>query len=85
MAYLGEAIAGRQGIVGAWPRSDRPLSNAERMEIQRLLAAKGFYAGEIDGKLGSGTMEAVAAYQRAIGQAPDGYATSILLARLRQG
>ncbi|WP_299361957.1 lytic murein transglycosylase [uncultured Paracoccus sp.] len=83
VAYLGEAIAGRRGITGAWPRSDRPLSQAERMEIQRLLARRGFYADEIDGKIGSGTMEAIAAYQRSIGAAPDGYATSILLGQLR--
>ena len=85
VVYLGEAIAGRQGILGAWPRSDRPLSQAERMEVQRLLTARGFYRDEIDGKMGAGTMEAVAAYQRSIGVAPDGYATSILLGRLRQG
>ncbi|WP_134726252.1 lytic murein transglycosylase [Paracoccus luteus] len=83
VAYLGEAIAGRQGITGAWPRSDRPLSNAERMEIQRHLARRGFYADEIDGKMGSGTMEAIAAFQRSIGVAPDGYPTSILLGQLR--
>ncbi len=85
VAYLGEAIAGRQGITGAWPRSDRPLSQAERMEIQRLLNARGFYRDEIDGKMGSGTMEAISAYQRAIGVAPDGYPTSILLGQLRRG
>ncbi len=83
VAYLGEAIAGRRGITGAWPRSDRPLSQAERVEIQRLLARRGFYRDEIDGKLGSGTMEAIAAFQRSIGVAPDGYPTSILLGQLR--
>ncbi len=85
VSYLGEAIAGRQGIVGPWPRSDRPLSNAERMEIQRLLTARGFYRDEIDGKMGSGTMEAIAAYQRSIGVTPDGYPTSILLGQMRRG
>ena len=83
VSYLGEAIAGRQGITGAWPRSDRPLTNAERMEIQRQLARRGFYADEIDGKMGSGTMEAIAAFQRSIGVPPDGYPTSILLGQLR--
>ena len=85
VAYLGEAIAGRRGITGAWPRSDRPLNQAERIEIQRLLAARGFYRDEIDGKMGSGTMEAISAYQRSIGAAPDGYPTSILLGQLRRG
>lgn len=85
VSYLGEAIAGRQGITGAWPRSDRPLSQAERMEIQRILTQRGFYRDEIDGKMGSGTMEAIAAYQRSVGMAPDGYATSTLLDRMRRG
>ena len=55
------------------------------MEIQRLLNARGFYRDEIDGKIGTGTMEAISAYQRAIGVAPDGYPTSILLGQLRRG
>ena len=84
VAFLGERIAGRPGIQGNWPRSDRPLSTSERQEIQQRLRAKGFYDGEIDGLFGSGTMEAVSAYQRSIGTTPDGYPTSILLDQLRR-
>ena len=84
VSYLGERIAGRSGIQGGWPREDRPLSTAEREEIQVRLRQKGFYDGEIDGLFGSGTMEAVAAYQRSIGATPDGYPTSILLGQLRR-
>lgn len=83
VSYLGEAIAGRPGIRAAWPRSDRPLTQAERIEIQRLLTRRGFYRDEIDGKIGTGTMESIAAFQRSIGQPPDGYATSVLLGQLR--
>lgn len=84
VAYLGERIAGRSGIQGAWPRQDRPLTTAERKEIQQRLQAKGYYDGEIDGLFGSGTMSAVASFQRAIGVTPDGYPTSILLGQLRR-
>ncbi|TBN37720.1 lytic murein transglycosylase [Paracoccus subflavus] len=84
VAFLGERIAGRPGIQGSWPRNDRPLSTAERQEIQQRLRAKGFYQGEIDGLFGSATMESVAAYQRSIGATPDGYPTSILLGQLRR-
>lgn len=83
VSYLAEAIAGRPGIKAGWPRSDRPLAQAERVEIQRLLTARGFYRDEIDGKIGTGTMEAISAFQRSIGAPPDGYATSILLGQLR--
>lgn len=84
VSFLGERLAGRAGVQGSWPREDRPLSTAERQEIQQRLMAKGFYQGEIDGLFGSGTMEAVAAYQRSIGVTPDGYPTSILLGQLRR-
>ncbi|MGR3199295.1 MAG: lytic murein transglycosylase [Paracoccus sp. (in: a-proteobacteria)] len=83
VAFLGERIAGRSGIQGSWPRNDRPLSTSERQEIQVRLRQRGFYDGEIDGLFGSGTMEAVAAFQRSIGATPDGYPTSILLGQLR--
>lgn len=84
VSFLGERIAGRSGIQGGWPRNDRPLSTSERKEIQQRLRAKGFYDDEIDGLFGSGTMEAVVAYQRSIGVTPDGYPTSILLDQLRR-
>lgn len=84
VAFLGERIAGRPGIQGSWPRSDRPLSTAEREEIQRRLAQRGFYQGEVDGLFGSATMEAVSAFQRSIGATPDGYPTSVLLDQLRR-
>ena len=64
--------------------TDQPQSEqAERVEIQRLLTARGFYRDEIDGKIGTGTMEAISAFQRSIGVPPDGYATSIVLGQLR--
>ncbi|TGN42302.1 lytic murein transglycosylase [Paracoccus liaowanqingii] len=84
VAYLAERIAGRPGIQGAWPRNDRALSTGEREEIQRRLAQRGLYQGEIDGLFGSATMESVQAFQRSIGVAPDGYPTSILLDQLRR-
>ena len=84
VAFLAERIAGRPGIQGNWPRNDRPLSTSEREEIQRRLAQRGFYQGEIDGLFGSATMEAVSAFQRSIGVTPDGYPTSILLGQLRR-
>ena len=84
VSFLAERIAGRPGIQGSWPRSDRPLSTSEREEIQRRLAQRGFYQGEIDGLFGSVTMEAVSAFQRSIGVTPDGYPTSILLDQLRR-
>ncbi|SMO75996.1 lytic murein transglycosylase [Paracoccus laeviglucosivorans] len=83
VAYLGESIAGRPGIQGGWPRGDRTLSNTEKSEIQRLLMARGFDTGGVDGKLGSKSVEAIKGFQRARGMVPDGYADATLLSMLR--
>ncbi len=83
VSYLGDAIAGRPGIQGSWPRGERGLSNSEKAEIQRLLMAKGFDTGGVDGKLGAKSVEAVKAFQRSRGMVPDGYADSRVLAMLR--
>ena len=83
VSFLGDAIAGRSGIQGAWPRGDRTLSNSEKAEIQRLLMARGFDTGGADGKLGAKSVEAVKGFQRSRGMVPDGYADANLLALLR--
>ena len=83
VSILGDRIAGRSGVQGAWPRGDRPLSNAEKAEIQRLLTARGFYRDEIDGKLGSKSTAAIRAFQQSVGATADGYADARLLALLR--
>ena len=83
VSFLGDAIAGRPGIQGAWPRGDRTLSNSEKAEIQRLLMARGFDTGGADCKLGAKSVEAVKGFQRSRGMVPDGYADANLLALLR--
>ena len=83
VGLLSDHLAGRGGLVKGWPRSDRPLTEAERKEIQRRLTDLGYYSGEIDGITGSGTMEAVRAWQTAQGLTPDGYVNEALLKRLR--
>lgn len=83
VGLLGDAIAGRGGIRGSWPRSDVPLSNEQKATIQNRLNALGFNAGTPDGKFGTQSIEAIKAFQRSRGMAPDGYATPALLAALR--
>ena len=83
VAYLGDAIAGRAGIQGGWPRGDRALSSNEKAEIQHMLNARGFDTGGVDGKIGSKTSDAIRAYQRTRGVTADGYADTRLLALLR--
>jgi len=84
IAHLADRLRGGGEFVGAWPRDDRPLTADEREELQRALARAGHYTGEIDGRVGSGTLGAVRDWQAANNMAPDGYVSIALLERMRQ-
>lgn len=75
-------------IVGASPLSalpdEQPISLKAIEEMQALLNAKGFDAGEPDGLVGRQTRAALSAYQRAIGVPADGYPTAEIIERLRR-
>lgn len=58
----------------AAPRQQQPnMSLEERKAVQRGLQAEGYYSGEIDGILGSGSRRAIANWQSAHGAAATGY------------
>lgn len=84
VAHLGDRIMGHGPIRGTWPAKDPLPTLALRQEVQRQLKRLGFYDQEVDGKLGSGTREAVRRFQLASGVHPaDGFATAALLARMK--
>jgi membrane-bound lytic murein transglycosylase B len=83
VGHLGDRLTGSGPLRAAWPTADKPLDRNERAEIQRRLLQLRFYEGEVDGRLGSKTREAVRAFQLAQGLTPDGYADLALLKRLR--
>ena len=60
------------------------LSRAERLELQQLLAERGFYRGRPDGRIGSLTRAALRNFQASIGTPADGFASSDVLDRLRR-
>ncbi|SFU83573.1 lytic murein transglycosylase [Halomonas korlensis] len=80
---LANEIAGRAGIQGDWPRDQQPLMRRQVRELQRLLNERGFDVGQPDGIMGPNTRRGLRAYQRAIGETPDGFATLRLLERLQ--
>ena len=84
IAHLAHRLQGGGDFVAPWPRRDRALNVDERKELQTLLARSGHYEGEIDGLIGSGTMGAIMAWQRANGMTADGYVSAALLERLRR-
>ncbi|MGR3271964.1 lytic murein transglycosylase [Thalassococcus profundi] len=58
------------------------LNDAQMKELQRLLQARGYDVGKIDGILGAGTRSAVRDVQRELGLPADAWPTPELLARL---
>jgi lytic murein transglycosylase len=85
IAILSERLRGNPGIRTAWPTDDPPLSRAERRELQRLLAARGYDVGEPDGRVGAKTREAIKDVERRIGMAPTGRPGGKVLQALKRG
>ena len=84
IGHLADRLRGGEPFVQAWPRHERVLTRAERLELQQHLARKGFDVGEPDGRFGPRTRNALRAFQAATGAVPDGFATASMLDRLRR-
>ena len=82
-AAVADRLRGGPPFVQPWPRQERVLSRAERLELQQLLAQRGFYKGTPDGQFGGQTREALRGFQASIGTPADGFATADVLGRLR--
>ena len=81
--HLADRLRGGGPIAGTWPREERVLTRAERLELQQHLARQGFDVGEPSGRLGLKTRAAVRDFQARNGLVPDGFATVAILERLR--
>jgi hypothetical protein len=79
VGLLSRLIEGKASV--AWPE-EAPISLAERQAAQRSLQAVGYYAGPIDGDLGSGSRKAIRKWQRDHGLTADGYLTSQIVQAL---
>ena len=83
IGHFADRLRGGAPFVQPWPRQERVLSRSERLELQQLLAQRGYYRGTPDGQLGGMTREALRGFQASIGAPADGFASSDLLQRLR--
>jgi lytic murein transglycosylase len=83
IGHFADRLRGGAPFVQPWPRQERELSRAERLELQQLLAERGFYRGTPDGQLGGQTREALRGFQASIGAPADGFASADVLERLR--
>jgi len=83
VGLLADRIGGYSGLVRDWQRPFEPITSAERREVQQRLHELGFYQGRIDGKIGSGSIKAIEAFQRSRRMEVDGYPSRALLRALR--
>lgn len=84
VGHLADRIRGAPELVQAWPDGVRPLAENDRKELQRLLAAKGYDIGGLDGIIGPKTRAAVRDYQKRKGLRADGFPRHGLLNMLRE-
>src|SRR5271165_5265516 len=83
IGHFADRLRGGVPFVQPWPRQERELSRAERLELQQLLAQRGFYRGTPDGQFGGETRQALRNFQASIGAPADGFASADMLERLR--
>ncbi len=83
-SYLATRIAGAP----AMHRGSAPIASLDgpqMVEMQQILARKGYKIGEADGKLGAGTRLAIKQAQLKLGMPADSYPTPEFLSALRSG
>jgi peptidoglycan lytic transglycosylase B len=83
IGHLADRLRGAGPFVQSWPRYERVLSRAERLELQELLLRRGYDVGDPDGRLGAQTRAAIRDFQTKIGRVPDGFASAGILDQLR--
>jgi len=83
VGYLADRIAGGPPLRTAFAPDAYGLTIDDRRALQRGLTRRGFETGGVDGVLGSGTREAIEAYQRSAGMPVTGAPSRALLAMVR--
>lgn len=84
VGLLADQIAGYGGLTRDWNRPFTRLTSDETEELQRRLSALGYYDGPIDGKIGSGSRDAIMAVQGRLGLTQDGHPSKEVLSTLRR-
>jgi lytic murein transglycosylase len=85
IATLGDRLRGGPGIRTPWPTDDPGLTRAQRRELQRLLARRGYDVGEPDGKIGQKTRDAIKEIEGGLGMPQTGRPGGRVFEALRGG
>jgi membrane-bound lytic murein transglycosylase B len=83
IGHFADRMRGGAPFIQPWPRQERELTRTERLELQQLLARRGFYKGTPDCQFGGETRQALRSFQASIGAPADGFATASMLEQLR--
>jgi membrane-bound lytic murein transglycosylase B len=81
VGHLADRILGAKGFIAPWPK-DTALNKNDRMQVQALLARRGYQIGTPDGVIGPKTRAAVIDWQSRAGLLPDGHVSGNLLKAL---
>lgn len=84
VGLLADALKGYGGMRQDWPRPQDALNADEKIELQRLLQARGYYEGEIDGQVGEASRAAIRVFEAKNGLQVNGMPTRTVLEALRQ-
>jgi membrane-bound lytic murein transglycosylase B len=82
VGLLADELAGYGGMQSSWPRPDGTLDIKQKFSVQARLKELGYYEGEVDGNLGSGSASAIQAFQQRNGLTVDGKPSQTLLRAL---
>lgn len=83
VGHLADRLAGCKPIQGNWPTDDEPLNRAQMQELQQRLTANGHDTFGADGIAGPNTFAALRAFQKDVGDVPDGFPSMLVLQTLR--
>jgi membrane-bound lytic murein transglycosylase B len=72
VAHLADRARGEKPIAAKWPSDERPPSRDERIRLQRMLAAHGYFVYNFVGHIDFDQRDAIRDLQRAAGVTADG-------------
>ena len=84
VGHLADRLKGYGPFVHPWPTDANHLALDQRVELQKLLVAKGLLVGDTDGIIGPATLDAVKTFQRSKGLPVDGFPSRTILELLRK-
>jgi membrane-bound lytic murein transglycosylase B len=82
VAHLADRLYGLGSIRGVWPANDFQPSRAERIALQRKLAALGYKVADFDGHFDFDLRDDIRSLQQKFGMVPDGHPSRAFLDRV---